>query len=166
MEASRLPVIVVLDSVRSAFNVGLIFRLCDCVNVQELWLTGITPYPGVSEHATNRIRKTGVGGSVDTICWRYLADPVPELAQLRRQGWQIVAAEQGHGSQPWNRVDYRFPLALIMGHERDGVGDGPLSVAHEVIELPARGVTNSANVAVCAGALLYELLRIFEADHS
>ena len=54
-ESSRWPVIVVLDNVRSAYNVGLVFRLCDCINVQELWLAGITPYPGVSEHATNRI---------------------------------------------------------------------------------------------------------------
>ena len=66
-EAARLPVTVVLDNVRSAHNVGLMFRLCDCVNVEALWLSGITAYPGVSEKATNRIQKTGVGGSLDVV---------------------------------------------------------------------------------------------------
>ena len=78
-ERIRLPVIVVLDDVRSAHNVGLVFRLCDCVNVQALWLTGITCWPGLSERSTNRIQKTGVGGSIDVLPWEHHEDPVPRL---------------------------------------------------------------------------------------
>lgn len=157
-EAERLPVIAVLDNVRSAYNVGLIFRLCDCVNIQALWLAGITPYPGVSEHATNHIRKTGVGGSLEVLPWRALEDPSPEIARLKAEGWQVIVLEQGEPSRHWRVVDYRLPLVLIFGHEREGVRDPLLELADEVVHLPVRGITNSLNVALCASAVLYEVL--------
>jgi 23S rRNA (guanosine2251-2'-O)-methyltransferase len=157
-EETRLPVVVVLDDVRSAYNVGLIFRLCDCVNVQALWLGGITPYPGVSTHASNHIHKTGVGGSIHVLPWRHLADPVPAVADLKAAGWRVVVVEQGEGSVPWHRADYRAPLVLVFGHERTGVRDALLALADEIVELPARGVTNNLNVALCASAVLYGVL--------
>jgi tRNA G18 (ribose-2'-O)-methylase SpoU len=157
-EAGRLPVIVVLDDVRSAYNVGLIFRLCDCVNIQALWMAGITPYPGVSEHATNHLRKTGVGGSLDVLPWRALADPVPEVRRLKVEGWHVVALEQGEPRRHWRSIDYPLPLVLVFGHERTGVRDDLLRLADEIAELPVRGVTNSLNVALCASAVLYEVL--------
>lgn len=157
-DASRLPVIVVLDDVRSAHNVGLVFRLCDCVNVQALWLTGITAWPGVSEHATNRIAKTGVGGSLDVLPWEQHDDPVPAVRRLKDEGWRVVVLEQGEGATPWRDVDYTTPLVLVFGHERDGVRNGLLELADEIAELPVRGITNSLNVALCASAVLYEVL--------
>jgi 23S rRNA (guanosine2251-2'-O)-methyltransferase len=157
-EATRLPVVVVLDDIRSAHNVGLLFRLCDCVNVEALWLGGITSWPGCSEKATNRIRKTGVGGSLDVLPWRHLEDPVPEVARLRREGWRVVVVEQGEGSVPWRDVDYGARTVLVFGHERTGVRDDLLALADAVAELPVRGITNSLNVATCASVVLYEIL--------
>ena len=157
-EASRLPVIVVLDDIRSAHNVGLVFRLCDCVNVQALWLCGITAWPGITERATNRIAKTGVGGSLETVPWRHVEDPVAEVGRLKREGWHVVALEQGEGSRPWREVSYETPLVLVFGHERQGVQDGLLELADEIAELPMRGFRNSLNVALCASAVLYEVL--------
>jgi len=157
-DATRLPVIVVLDDVRSAFNVGLLFRLCDCVNVRALWLGGITAYPGVSTHADNHLRKTGVGGSLDVLPWRHLADPTAEVARLKGEGWHVAVLEQGEGTVPWRDARLRVPLVLVLGHERAGVRDGLVALADEVVELPVRGITNSLNVAVCAGAVLYEVL--------
>ena len=162
-DASRLPVIVVLDDVRSAHNVGLVFRLCDCVNIEGLWLTGITSWPGSSERASNRIQKTGVGGSIDVLPWRYLEDPRPEIEHLKAEGWRVVALEQGDGSTPWREVDYTTPLVLVFGHEREGVKDGLLELADEIAELPVRGITNSLNVALCASAVLYEVLARWDA---
>lgn len=161
-EASRLPVIVVLDDVRSAFNVGLIFRLCDCVNVEALWLGGITAYPGVSEHADNHLAKTGVGGSLDVLPWRHLDDPTAEVARLKAAGWRVVVMEQGRGSRHWRQVEYRLPLVLVFGHEREGVRDELIALADAVAELPVRGITNSLNVALCASAVLYEILARWE----
>lgn len=157
-DRTRLPVVVVLDNIRSANNVGLVFRLCDCVNVEALWLTGITAWPGVSERATNRILKTGVGGSLDVLPWVRYDDAAPEIARLKRAGWRVVAVEQGAGSVPWRSASYDLPLVLVFGHERDGVRDDLLTLADEVVELPVRGITNSLNVALCASAVLYEVL--------
>lgn len=157
-DRTRLPVVVVLDNIRSANNVGLVFRLCDCVNVQSLWLTGITAWPGVSEHATNRIAKTGVGGSMDVLPWEHHEDPIPAVRRLKDEGWRVVVLEQGEGSVPWRHVDYSTPLVLVFGHERTGVRDGLLELADEIAELPVRGITNSLNVALCASAVLYEVL--------
>lgn len=155
---TRLPVIVVLDDIRSAMNVGLMFRLCDCVNVEALWLCGITAYPGVSEHASNRIAKTGVGGSIDVLPWKHVADPVPAVRALKDDGWRVVALEQGEGSTHWREVDYGERTVLVLGHERAGVGAPLLALADAIAELPVRGITNSLNVATCASAVLYELL--------
>lgn len=157
-EATRLPVVVVLDDVRSAHNVGLVFRLCDCVNVSGLWLAGITAWPGISEKATHRMHKTGVGGSLEVVPWRHLQNPVPEVRRLRQEGWTVVVMEQGEGSTPWRQVDYGRRTVLVLGHERAGVRDDLIELAHAVAELPVRGITNSLNVATCAGAVLYELL--------
>ncbi len=157
-ESTRLPVIVVLDNVRSATNVGLMFRLCDCLNVEALWLTGYTAYPGVSEHATNRIRKTGVGGSIEVLPWRSIEHPEPEIAALKAEGWRVVVLEQGEGSNLWRDADYGTRTILVLGHEREGVRDEVLALADEIVELPVRGVTNSLNIATCASAVLYEML--------
>lgn len=157
-EASRLPVIVVLDDIRSAHNVGLLFRLCDCVNIESLWLAGITAWPGVSERATNRILKTGVGGSIDVLPWRHVEDPAPEVASLKEEGWRIVVVEQGEGTMNWREAEYGSRTVLILGHERRGVRDELIELADVVVELPVRGITNSLNVATCAGVLLYEIL--------
>lgn len=161
-DATRLPAIVVLDNVRSAHNVGLVFRLADCVNVEELWLTGITAWPGVSERATNRIQKTGVGGSLVVLPWRRMEDPREAIAERKAAGWRIVAFEQGEGSVPWREADLAPPVVLLFGHEREGVQDDLLALADAVAELPVRGITNSLNVALCASAVLYEVLTRWE----
>ena len=158
LDAARLPVIIVLDNVRSAFNVGLIFRLADNVNAAGLWLGGITPYPGLSEHATNHIERTAVGGSLDVVPWEHSADITPAVADRRRHGWSVVAVEQAEGAEDVRWFGFRLPTVLIFGHERRGVQDELLALADSIVQVPVRGVTNSLNVAVCAGVVLYALL--------
>lgn len=162
LDASRVPVVVVLDNVRSAFNVGLIFRLCDNVNVGGLWLGGITPYPGLSEHATNHIERTAVGGSLGVVPWQYLRDPAPAVAERKAAGWSVVAVEQVEGAVGYRQYRFELPTVLIFGHERRGVHDDLLALVDAVVEMPTRGVTNSLNVAVCAGVVLYEVLAQWE----
>ena len=157
-DATRLPVVVVLDNVRSGHNVGLVFRLCDCVNIRELVLAGITAYPGVSDKADRLLGKTGVGGSLEVLPWRHVETAVEAIAPLKEAGWRVAAVEQGEGSVPWRGADLATPLVLVFGHEREGVSDEALMLADVVVELPVRGVTNSLNVALCASAVLYEVL--------
>ena len=149
---------LVLDDVRSAHNVGLVFRLCDCVGVERLWLGGITPYPGQSERGTNRILKTGVGGSLETVPWAHHADPSGAVRAERAAGRRVVVAEQGEGAADWREADYGTSTVLVLGHERAGVRDSLVRQADEVVSLPVRGITNSLNVAMCASVLLYEML--------
>lgn len=161
-DATRLPVVVVLDNVRSAYNTGLIFRLCDCINVTSLWLTGCTPYPGANAHADFHLRKTGVGGSIDALPWRHVSEAAPEVARLKADGWRVIAVEQAAGSMPLAVADLAPPVVLIFGHERLGVDDALLALADAVVELPVRGVSNSLNVALCASAVLYAGLPTWE----
>jgi tRNA G18 (ribose-2'-O)-methylase SpoU len=158
IEASRLPVTVVLDNVRSLQNVGLCFRVCDCANIERLILSGITGAPGQSEHANQQIGKTAVGGSLQTVPWEKLDDPMPRISELQRAGHQLVVFEQAEGSVPYRDVPYRFPLLAVFGHEREGVREPLLQAADHVAELPVRGITNSLNVAMTVSIVLYELL--------
>ncbi len=137
---------------------GLVFRLCDCINVKALWLSGITPYPGISIHATNQIEKTAVGGSLETVPWRFFPSTSEALDESRRLELSVVAYEQTEDASPWPLHTPPFPLLAVFGHERRGVEDGVLAAASHIVELPVRGITNSINVALCASAVLYSLL--------
>lgn len=164
MNAWRLPVTVVLDNVRSGQNVGLIFRTLDCVGAEKLILTGITPYPTLNEHCANQIGKTAVGGSLETIPWTYQTSVVTVIKELKHNGYQIVVAEQCEGSVFYTKPAYKFPLALILGHEREGVSDEVLELADLIIELPVRGITNSLNVAQTTAIITYHLLNLWDPD--
>jgi tRNA G18 (ribose-2'-O)-methylase SpoU len=158
LESTRLPVTVLLDNVRSLQNVGLIFRVCDCVNIERLILSGFTGVPGQSEHANQQIGKTAVGGSLHTVPWEKQEDPLPRIRELRKAGSQLVVFEQCEGSVPYREVPYQFPLIAVFGHERHGVREELLQEADYVATLPVRGITNSLNVAMCASIVLYDLL--------
>ena len=161
-EKNKIPITILLDNVRSARNVGLIFRLADCVNISEIWMCGITPYPGFTEHATNQINKTGVGGSVETIPWRYFKDEVDVVKEAKEKGHYIVSYEQVEGAKKWPIKIKKRKLLLVFGHEIKGVSDYSLKNSDEVVELPVRGITNSLNIALCASAVLYEILNQFD----
>jgi tRNA G18 (ribose-2'-O)-methylase SpoU len=162
---------VVLDDVRSLANVGLIFRLCDALRVEHLYLCGITGHPtladpaldprtrGVQERADREIRKTAVM-AVPFVPWTYRPSVLDLLRDLRADGYQVVAAEQAHGSVPYTTPGiYRAPLALLLGHERAGVAPAALQQADLRVEVPVFGMANSLNVAMTLGVIGYEILR-------
>ena len=161
-ESEKLPVTILLDNVRSARNVGLIFRLADCVNISQIWMCGITPYPGFTEHATNQINKTGVGGSVETVPWRHFENEVDAIKEAKLKEYHIVCYEQAEGSKKWPIPLKKKKLLLVFGHEIKGVSDYVLQNSDKIIELPTRGITNSLNIALCASAVLYEILNQFD----
>jgi tRNA G18 (ribose-2'-O)-methylase SpoU len=167
----RAPISVVLDDVRSLANVGLIFRICDALRVERLYLCGITghpvdPTPGadtrprhVQERAEREIAKTAVM-ALPFVPWEYQPSATDVLQRLRETGYQIVAVEQGHHSTPYTRSGiYRPPLCLIFGHERAGVAPSALETADLVVELPVYGMANSLNVAMACALVGYEILR-------
>ena len=167
----RAPISVVLDDVRSLANVGLIFRICDALRVERLYLCGITghpvdPEPGrdarprhVQERAEREIAKTAVM-AIPFVPWEYAASAPDVVERLRGRGYQVVAVEQTHHSVPYTQADlYQPPIALIFGHERAGITSAALQAADVCVEVPVYGMANSLNVAMACALVGYEVLR-------
>jgi 23S rRNA (guanosine2251-2'-O)-methyltransferase len=167
-ELRRAPISVVLDDVRSLANVGLIFRLCDALRVERLYLCGITGHPGrpdderprhVQDRAEREITKTAVM-AIPFVPWEYRASATDIVQELKAHNHQIVAVEQAHHSVPYTTPGiYTPPLALILGHERAGVAPSALELADLCVEVPVWGMANSLNVAMTLGLVGYEIMR-------
>src|SRR5438105_5126044 len=171
----RAPISVVLDDVRSLANVGLIFRICDALRVERLYLCGITGYPAeqlpghdprplhVQDRAEREINKTAVM-AIPFVPWEYHASSLEVVRQLRKHGHQIVAVEQAHHSRLYTAPGlYRPPLALVFGHERAGITPPALEAADLCVEVPVYGMANSLNVAMACALVGYEILRQHDA---
>jgi tRNA G18 (ribose-2'-O)-methylase SpoU len=163
----RHPIYVVCDDIRSLLNVGSIFRLCDAARVERLYLCGITGYPPTAndarppwaaERAGRLIAKTALH-TVSYVPWEHNSSGSDVVADLKRRGVQIVALERTTASVDFRQVDYRFPVAVILGHERQGVGTTALDLADVIAEIPMWGEGRSLNVAVAFGIGIYEILR-------
>lgn len=163
----RHPIYVVCHDIRSLMNVGLIFRLCDAARVERLYLCGITGYPPlpndprppwVAERAGRVIAKTAIQ-TAQFVPWEYRPSALEVIRELKSAGVQIIALEQTATSISYTCADYCFPVCLLLGHERDGVGESALDLADVTVDIPMRGMGNSLNVAMAFGICVYELIR-------
>jgi 23S rRNA (guanosine2251-2'-O)-methyltransferase len=158
MSMARLPVIIVLDNVRSLYNTGSFFRTADACAVERLVLCGITPRPDQGGRQRRGIAKTALGAEL-TVPWEYQADTQTALSTLGAAGYQIVAVETSPGAMDLYEWTPIWPVCLVFGHERAGVA-GHLAVhIHTSVRIPMLGHKHSLNVATAAGVVLYELLR-------
>ncbi len=148
---AKKPFSALLDDVRSLHNVGSIFRTADGVNLQHLYLCGITGTPPRHE-----IRKTSLGAE-EAVAWSYYENALEPIRFLRQQGYQIVVLEQTTESVDYRLAPYRFPLCLIIGHEYKGVRDELIAESDLAIEIPMYGVKQSLNVSVAFGIAIYEI---------
>jgi len=145
------PVRAVLDNLRSAWNVGSLFRTADAAGFQHLHLCGITPTP-----PHEGIAKTALGAE-QVVPWSYHPDAVDVLERLRQEGWTLWALETE--GEPWH-LDMAVPdtpLAVVVGNERAGIDPHALALCHRVVTLPMRGVKRSLNVTVAFGILAFWL---------
>jgi tRNA G18 (ribose-2'-O)-methylase SpoU len=153
----RNPIFVLLDNVRSLYNVGSIFRTSDGALIQKLYLTGFTPYPPRHE-----IEKTALG-STKSVPWEYIKDPVEVIEKLKYEGIKIVSLEHTDKSIPY--YEFRksdFPACLVIGNEIKGIREDVLKITDIAIEIPMHGIKQSLNVAVAYGIALYDLLRVLK----
>lgn len=152
-EADKMPLVVVLDHVRSSNNVGSIFRTSDAMLVRKICLCGITSVPPDKE-----IHKTALGAE-NTVDWEYFKTTEEAVEQLKAEGYTIIAIEQVEGSIPLQ--DYlpepEDKLALIFGNEVKGVQQQVVNICDRTIEIPQFGTKHSFNIAVSAGIVLWEL---------
>lgn len=158
--------ILILDNMRSAHNVGALFRTADGAGVELLYLVGVTPRPTKRElyltPAEKSLQKTALGAE-KTLPWKYVKTLPTLLGQLRQEGYTIIALEQAAGSQDYRDWQPKSQkVALLVGNEVEGMSPKTLNLCDEVIELPMRGSKNSLNVAVAAGIALYHLSATME----
>jgi len=149
----RRPIHIVLDNLRSAFNVGSIFRLADAARAAEVIPCGYTAYP-----PHHKLEQTSLG-TTDSVPWRRFDETTSALADLKDKGIQLVAVETARRATPYHRFDYRFPVALVLGNEALGVSEPALRMCEALVEISVFGYKNSVNVATAAGIVLYEVLR-------
>jgi tRNA G18 (ribose-2'-O)-methylase SpoU len=147
------PVAFLLDNVRSAFNVGSIFRTAETGAVSEVITVGITP------HLPNpKIRKTAFS-AVDVVFSRHFDNPVSAAEYFQTKGYKIIVLETTSRSQIYTNIEYPEKIVLVLGNELTGVDTRLLDLADYIIEIPTFGIKNSLNVASCAPIVLYEVLR-------
>lgn len=152
-QIQRIPVSLLLDNVRSMYNVGAFFRTADGSGIEKLWLSGITARP-----PKKQISKTALGAE-ESVTWSSADDPMALVQQHRAAGYEIAAIETSLRSVDLFDWRPRFPVCLIFGHEVDGIRSELLDACDTHVRIPMLGVKHSLNVATAAGIVLYELLR-------
>jgi tRNA G18 (ribose-2'-O)-methylase SpoU len=152
-KAEKIPVVVVLDNIRSCHNVGSVFRTSDALLVEKIYLCGITATPPDKE-----IRKTALGAE-NTVDWAYFTSTVDAVEQLRSEGYNIIAVEQVENSISINNFlpKQNEKIALIFGNEVKGVQQEVVNKCDKTIEIPQFGTKHSFNVSVSAGIVLWDL---------
>ena len=153
--AEKLPLIVVLDNVRSLHNVGSVFRTADAFRLEAIYLCGITACPPSAE-----IHKTALGAE-DSVEWHYAADTCDVVRSLKEQGVVVFAVEQVEGSVllPDLELNPSQRYAVVMGNEVKGVQQTVVDLADHALEIPQYGTKHSLNVSVTAGIVMWEFLK-------
>lgn len=152
-DAEKLPLVVVLDGVRSLYNVGSVFRTGDAFRIQGVVLCGITAIPPNAE-----IHKTALGAE-DSVAWHHFADTMEAVNWLREEGYTLLAIEQCEGStmlqdfEPANGEKY----AVVLGNEVKGVQQQVVDACDVCIEIPQFGTKHSMNVSVTAGIIIWQI---------
>jgi tRNA G18 (ribose-2'-O)-methylase SpoU len=154
-QSKKIPIVVVLDNIRSMHNVGSVFRTADAFLLQGIYLCGFTPQPPHRD-----IHKTALGAT-ETVEWKYFGDFMNALKHLRDAGYKILAVEQAKESISLQNFVFKQDekLAVIFGNEVSGVGDEVLKLCDGCIEIPQMGMKHSLNISVAAGVVLWELVR-------
>lgn len=150
-EATKLPLVVVLDDVRSMYNVGSVFRTSDAFRVEAVCLCGITSTPPSTE-----IHKTALGAE-DSVSWRYFPSALEAVESLKADGYEVYSVEQAHGSTMLQHFspasDKKY--AIVLGNEVKGVHQEVVDASDGCLEIPQFGTKHSMNVSVTAGIVIW-----------
>jgi tRNA G18 (ribose-2'-O)-methylase SpoU len=160
-KAKKIPLIVVLDNVRSLHNVGSIFRTSDAFLVEAVYLCGITATPPHAE-----IHKTALGAE-NTVDWKYFENTLDAINELRQEGYLLIALEQAEASVAADKFYFENQKqAIILGNEVRGVDQNVMDRCDSCIEIPQIGTKHSLNVSVAAGIILWEAFKKLNAKVS
>ena len=150
--ATKTPITIILDNVRSAINVGSIFRTSDAFLIEKIILCGITAIPPDKE-----IRKTALGAT-DSVKWEFFENTINAVSKLKTESYHIIGIEQTDKSTMLNDISLpKKSIAIIMGNEVNGVAQEVINMCNEVIEVPQFGTKHSLNISVATGIVIWEL---------
>lgn len=160
-QSQKAPLVVVLDDIRSMYNVGSVFRTADAFRIQAIYLCGITSRPPHPE-----IHKTALGAE-ESVDWQYWTDTADAVRHLHEQGFAVMAVEQAEGSillhNFADEMDQNLsqrPLAIVLGNEVQGVKQNVVDMCDACIEIPQFGTKHSLNVSTAAGIVMWELIKL------
>lgn len=150
----RNPVYIILDNVLDTYNIGSVFRLADAVAAQKVFLCGDTETP-----PNSRIKKASIN-TTEWVPWEHTESATHAIEKLRKDvpGIKVYSVEQNEESVPYDRVEYQFPVAIIVGHETHGVSQEAMAASDAIVEMPMWGINISLNVMVSLGIMLYKVM--------
>ena len=159
ISAKKHPIILIIDSVRSAYNIGSIFRSADSAGIEKIILCGYCPVPPRED-----ISKTALDAD-STVVWEYVKECRDAIKLCKEAGYRVYAVELTDSGIAYDALKASdYPLALVLGNEVSGIDDDCISACDGAIEIPMYGVKHSLNVAVAAGIIIYEAVRIYHAS--
>jgi len=155
-QSDKIPVIVVLENIRSAYNVGSVFRTSDAFLIEAIYIIGYSAKPPHKE-----IKKTALGAE-ETVSWKYFKTSAEALGELRGKGFNVYAAEQAENSYQLNAIGFEpeEKIAVVFGNEVTGVEQSTIALCDGCLEIPQLGMKHSLNIATAAGVVLWELVRV------
>jgi tRNA G18 (ribose-2'-O)-methylase SpoU len=155
-QADKSPIIVLLENIRSAYNVGSVFRTSDAFLIEAIYIIGYTAQPPHKE-----IKKTALGAE-ESVRWKHFETAAEAIADLKENGYNVYAVEQVEGSFKLNAIGFEADekIAVIFGNEKAGVEQSTILLCDGCIEIPQLGMKHSLNIATAAGVLLWELVRM------
>lgn len=151
-QAPKVPLVMVLDNIRSVHNVGSVLRTADAMRIEAVYMCGITATPPSAE-----MHKTALGAE-DSVAWRYYNDTLQAVNELKAAGYVVLAVEQVEGSLKLGafKFDPSKRYALVMGNEVKGVRQDVVDACDQALEIPQYGTKHSMNVSVTAGIVMWE----------
>ncbi len=154
-QSEKMPIIAVLENVRSAYNVGSVFRTADAFLIEAIYICGYTAIPPHKE-----IQKTALGAE-ETVLWKHFTNSIEAIDGLKKEGYKIYAVEQAENSYKLQAISLKpgEKIAVIFGNEVTGVEQTTIEQCDGCIEIPQMGMKHSLNVSVAAGVVLWELVR-------
>lgn len=154
-KSNKIPIIAVLENIRSAYNVGSVFRTADAFLLEGIYITGYTCTPPHKE-----IKKTALGAE-DTVGWQHFLHATAAIEQLKIDGYTVFAIEQAEDSIALQQVNFTAieKVAVVFGNEVTGVEQATIALCDGVIEIPQLGMKHSLNIATAAGVVLWEIVR-------
>ena len=151
----KLPIYFFLENIRSAHNVGSIFRTADGIGASKIFLSGYTCCPPQKD-----LSKTALGAEI-SVDWEHHKDPILLANKVKNKKIKLVLLEHTQSSRSLYKLDWNFPLCIVLGNEIDGVSEELIKLCDQHVEIPMNGIKQSLNVSVAAGIIGYEMLRYY-----